>query len=376
MREMLEGGPSCDVPHRRLPRRADHADPRQGHDEGPVARATRGPSSASSRTASASRSRAACRSSATPAASTPPGSPTGSARSRRASASTRRSRTSRATTCAAPELGLDGALTANAYLGGFGIAAALTGGADVVVTGRVTDASLVVGPAVAHHGWTPDVVRRAGRRGRRRPRARVRHPGDRRQLLRLPRRCRTTGPPLGLPARRDRRRRVERDHQARRHRRRGHRRHRHRAAASTRSSRPATSAPTSPPTSTSIELAQAGPDRVAISGVRGEAPPERLKVCVNELGGFRNTVEFVLTGLDIEAKADWVREQLDAALDRRADASPGRSRRAAARRRRHRGGRVLPAAVHGQGPVGRPGRPGVHRRRRSSSRWRPTPASR
>ena len=30
-----------------------------------------------------------------------------------------------------------------------------TAGADVVVTGRVTDASLVVGPAVAHHGWTP-----------------------------------------------------------------------------------------------------------------------------------------------------------------------------------------------------------------------------
>ena len=59
-----------------------------------------------------------------------------------------------------------------------------------------------------------------------------------------------------------------------------------------------------------IQLAQDGPDRVAITGVRGEAPPERLKVCVNELGGFRNTVEFVLTGLDVEEKADWVREQL------------------------------------------------------------------
>src|SRR3954452_21021066 len=43
----------------------------------------------------------------------------------------------------AAELGFPDALTANAYLGGFGIAAALTGGADVVVTGRVTDASLV-----------------------------------------------------------------------------------------------------------------------------------------------------------------------------------------------------------------------------------------
>ncbi|WP_181642218.1 acyclic terpene utilization AtuA family protein, partial [Nocardioides massiliensis] len=41
----------------------------------------------------------------------------------------------------AAELGLDGALTANAYLGGFGIAAALDEGADIVVTGRVTDAS-------------------------------------------------------------------------------------------------------------------------------------------------------------------------------------------------------------------------------------------
>jgi hypothetical protein len=48
----------------------------------------------------------------------------------------------------------DGALTANAYLGGFGIAAALSAGANVVVTGRVTDASLVVGPAVARFGWT------------------------------------------------------------------------------------------------------------------------------------------------------------------------------------------------------------------------------
>ena len=52
------------------------------------------------------------------------------------------------------DLGFPGALTANAYLGGFGIARALQQGADVVVTGRVTDASLVVGPAAAHHGWS------------------------------------------------------------------------------------------------------------------------------------------------------------------------------------------------------------------------------
>src|SRR3954447_14894513 len=47
-------------------------------------------------------------------------------------------------------------LTANAYLGAWGIAAALDAGADVVVTGRVTDASLVLGPAAAHFGWARD----------------------------------------------------------------------------------------------------------------------------------------------------------------------------------------------------------------------------
>ena len=45
---------------------------------------------------------------------------------------------------------------ANAYLGAFEIAAALRAGAQVVVTGRVADPSLVLGPAIAHHGWTRD----------------------------------------------------------------------------------------------------------------------------------------------------------------------------------------------------------------------------
>ena len=64
----------------------------------------------------------------------------------------------------------------------------------------------------------------------------------------------------------------------------------------------------------SIRLEQDGTDRVAVTGVHGEAPPERLKVCVNELGGFRNQVEFVLTGLDVEEKAEWVRSQLTPSL--------------------------------------------------------------
>jgi hypothetical protein len=63
-----------------------------------------------------------------------------------------------------------------------------------------------------------------------------------------------------------------------------------------------------------VTLSDGGPDRVGISGVRGSAPPERLKVCVNELGGYRNSVELVVTGLDLEAKADWVRRQLEPRL--------------------------------------------------------------
>jgi hypothetical protein len=46
-------------------------------------------------------------------------------------------------------------ISANAYLGGWPIVEALNGGADVVICPRVTDASLVVGPAAWHHGWGP-----------------------------------------------------------------------------------------------------------------------------------------------------------------------------------------------------------------------------
>src|SRR5260370_35566286 len=47
-------------------------------------------------------------------------------------------------------------VTAHAYLGGWGIAEALGAGADVVVCPRVTDASLVAGPAAWWHGWRRD----------------------------------------------------------------------------------------------------------------------------------------------------------------------------------------------------------------------------
>ena len=63
-----------------------------------------------------------------------------------------------------------------------------------------------------------------------------------------------------------------------------------------------------------IELEQEGPDRVRVSGVRGEPAPDTTKVCINYLGGFRNTMTFALTGLDIEKKAKLAEEALFAEL--------------------------------------------------------------
>lgn len=209
-------------------------------------------------------------------------------------------------------LGFEGALTANAYLGGFGIAAALCEGADVVVTGRVTDASLVVGPAVAHHGWTPtsyDELAGAVVAGHVLECGCQATGGNFSGFRSLPH----TGQPLGFPLAE-----IAAD------------------GSSVITKHDGTGGAVTVDTVTAqllyeiqstrylnpdvttlldtVELSQVGADRVAITGVRGEAPPERLKVCVNELGGFRNTVELVLTGLDIDAKADWVREQLAPAL--------------------------------------------------------------
>ena len=44
-------------------------------------------------------------------------------------------------------------------------------------------------------------------------------------------------------------------------------------------------------------------DRVYVSGCRGSSPPKEHKVCINLSGGYRNGMEIILTGLDIEDKA-------------------------------------------------------------------------
>ncbi|MBY9074067.1 DUF1446 domain-containing protein [Nocardioides sp. WL0053] len=212
----------------------------------------------------------------------------------------------------AADLGFTGALTANAYLGAFGIAAALRAGADIVVTGRVTDASVVVGPAAAHFGWERTAYDElagamvAGHVIECGAHATGGNFSGFRAFAPDP-------TPLGFPLAE-----IAAD------------------GSSVITKHDGTGGTVTTDTVTAqlvyevqaqaylgpdvtarldtVELTPDGEDRVRVSGVRGEAPPDRLKVCVNELGGFRNTVEFVLVGLDIDAKADWVRMQMDAAL--------------------------------------------------------------
>ena len=52
-----------------------------------------------------------------------------------------------------------------------------------------------------------------------------------------------------------------------------------------------------------LSIEQTGDNRVYVSGCKGSCPPPSHKVCINTLGGFRNGFEIMLTGLDIEAKA-------------------------------------------------------------------------
>ena len=59
-----------------------------------------------------------------------------------------------------------------------------------------------------------------------------------------------------------------------------------------------------------IHLRSVGSDRVEVSAVRGFAPSGQLKVALNFEGGFRNQMSVVLTGLDLEAKAERVRTML------------------------------------------------------------------
>jgi hypothetical protein len=196
-------------------------------------------------------------------------------------------------------------ITANAYLGCFGIAEALSLGADIVVTGRVTDAALVCGPAAWHHHWRrEDFDQLAGAvvAGHVIECGAQATGGNYSFFREVPGMARVGFPWVE----------VAED------------------GSSVVGKHEGTGGEVSVGTVTSqllyeiaglsylgpdvsarfdtIHLEQIGQDRVQISGTRGEAPPPTLKVAMNVIGGYRKDLNVALTGLDVEAKARLVEE--------------------------------------------------------------------
>lgn len=196
-------------------------------------------------------------------------------------------------------------ISANAYLGCWGIVEALRRGADIVVTGRTTDAAVVCGPAAWHHGWQRDqldALAGAVVAGHVIECGTQATGGNYSFFTEIPS---MNGPAMrrvGFPWAE-----IASD------------------GSSVIGKHDGTGGEVSIGTVTSqllyeiggpaylgpdvtarfdtIELEQIAPDRVRVSGTRGEPPPATLKVAMNELGGYRADLGVALTGLDIEAKA-------------------------------------------------------------------------
>ena len=210
------------------------------------------------------------------------------------------------------QITIEGALTANAYLGAFGIAECLRAGADIVVTGRVTDASLVVGPGIARFGWTRDdldALAGATVVGHILECGAQATGGNFSFFTELPDGGRRPGFPLAEL-------RADGSAVITKHPGTG-------GAVTTETitaqllyeiGAPAYLGPDVVAHFETIGLRAEGPDRVLVHGVKGSPPPPTLKVGANRLGGFRNTMTFVLCGLRIEEKAALVRTQLTDAL--------------------------------------------------------------
>jgi hypothetical protein len=198
-------------------------------------------------------------------------------------------------------------LLANAYLGGWGITEALGAGADVVVTGRVTDAALITGPAAWHFGWARDDWDRlagAVAAGHVIECGAQATGGNFSFFTEIADLARPGFPVAEI----------------------------HADGSSVITKHPGTGGAVTVDTVTAqllyevngprylgpdvvtrldtVKLMQVAPDRVGISGVEGEAPPDTVKVGALIPGGWRNEGTFVLTGLDIEAKADLAQRAL------------------------------------------------------------------
>ena len=202
-------------------------------------------------------------------------------------------------------------VSANAYLGAQPIADALAGGARIVITGRVADASLTVGPAMHEFGWDWDDWNRlaggsvAGHLiecGAQATGGLYRH-WENLDLANV-----------GYPI-------AELDddgscidHQASRHRRHGQSRRRSSNNWSTRSAiPPIISRPTSTSISRRFESTDVGPDRVAVRGATGRPAPENYKVSLAYAEASPPAGNCLFTGDDCVAKAQACGEMI---LDR------------------------------------------------------------
>jgi hypothetical protein len=191
-------------------------------------------------------------------------------------------------------------LTANAYLGAWGIKEALDAGADIVVCPRVTDAAVVIGPAAWKFNWNRDdydALAGALAAG---------------HIIECG--CQATGgnysffkevpsfDNMGYPIAEIK---VDGSFYITKHPNTG-------GLVSTGTvtaqllyeiSSPAYLNPDVIAHFDTLKIEQESKDRVYVSGCRGSSPTKFHKVCINLAGGYRNGMEFILTGLDIEEKA-------------------------------------------------------------------------
>ncbi|MFP5487530.1 MAG: acyclic terpene utilization AtuA family protein [Acidimicrobiia bacterium] len=191
-------------------------------------------------------------------------------------------------------------ISANAYIGCWGIVEALGRGADIVITGRATDAAIVCGPAAWHHGWARDdwdALAGAVVAGHVIECGTQATGGNYSFFTEVPG-LQHTGFPWAEIA-------VDGSCVIGKHEGTGGQ-----VSIGTVTSQLlyeiGSERYLGPDVTTrfdTIELDEVGPDRVRISGTKGEPPPPTLKVAMNELGGYRNDVVVALTGIDVEDKA-------------------------------------------------------------------------
>lgn len=192
-------------------------------------------------------------------------------------------------------------ISANAYIGGWGIAEALDMGADIVIAGRATDAAVVCGPAAWHHRWGREdwdelagaiVAGHAIECGTQVTGGNYSFFAEIDDMTNL-----------GFPWAD-----IAADGSA------VIGKHDGTGGAVTVGTvtaqllyeigDPDYRNPDVTSRFDTIQLEQIGPDRVRIHGTIGKPPPRQLKVAMNEWGGYRHDIAIALTGLDIQAKAD------------------------------------------------------------------------